>query len=56
MFRCIPFKLLSDVDRKNLGEELVVLCTRSLSFDEQYEHENNIFLSISQVLNNLFTL
>jgi hypothetical protein len=52
----LPNSLHFAVDRKNLGEELDVLCTRSLPFDERYEHGNNIFLSISQALNNLFTL
>jgi hypothetical protein len=48
--------LLFDVDRKNLGEEIVLLFTWSLSFNEPYNHGNNIFLSISQALNNLFIL
>jgi hypothetical protein len=30
----LPNSLLFDVDRKYLGEELVVLCTWSLYFDE----------------------
>jgi hypothetical protein len=30
----LPNSLLFDGDRKHLGEELVVLCTWSLSFDE----------------------
>jgi hypothetical protein len=30
----LPNSLLFDVDRKKLGEELVVLCTWPLSFDE----------------------
>jgi hypothetical protein len=52
----LPNSLLFDVDRKILGEEIVLLLTWSLSFNEPYKHGNNIFLSISQALNNLFTL
>jgi hypothetical protein len=52
----LPNSLLFDVDRKILGEEIVLLFTWSLSFNEPYKHGNNIFFSISQALNNLFTL
>jgi hypothetical protein len=52
----VPNSLLFDVDRKILGEEIVVLFTWSLFFNEPCKHGNNVFLSISQALNNLFTL
>jgi hypothetical protein len=51
----LPNSLLFDVDRKILGEEIVLLFTWSLSFSEPYKHGNYIFRSISQALNNLFT-